>query len=79
MQHDKPSLQQQPAEFFQNWIDTKVKKRSKTGRTPKPFKSTFLINTVKGITVNPNTNNPAFCFHEDESIVDCWQCEIVNS
>lgn len=59
-------------DFFKSWINKKVRKPSN-----KPFKSTFLINTVKDVTVNTNTNLPAFTFLEDESIVDCHQCQCV--
>lgn len=41
-----------------------------------PFKSTFLVNTVKSVTVNVNTGLPAFTFEEDESVVDCWICKV---
>jgi len=51
------------------YIGKKVKKES-----GKPFKSKLLINTVKEVTINPNTNNKAFTFIEDDSIVDCHQC-----
>jgi len=44
---------------------TKVVKKSK-----KPFKSSLKVNTVKDITLNPHTQNPAFSFVEDDSIVD---------
>lgn len=47
-------------------------------KSKNPFKSTFLVNTVKGITVNPNTGRPGFTFEEDESIVDCFQCGLVK-
>jgi len=53
----------------QSYVGKKVKKES-----GKPFKSTFLINTVKDVVINPNTNNKAFSFIEDESLVDCHQC-----
>jgi hypothetical protein len=41
----------------------------------KPFKSGHKINTVKGLTCNPNTECLAYTFIEDDSIVDCKQCE----
>lgn len=61
-----------PAEFFQDWIGKKVYKHT----TLNPFKSTFLVNTIKSVTTNVNTGNPAFTFFEDESVVDCWICKI---
>ena len=54
---------------WEEWIGEKVVKHSK-----KPFKSTLQVNTVKGITINPNTNKKAFSFHEDDSLVDCCMC-----
>jgi hypothetical protein len=45
--------------------------RKKSG---KPFKSTFKVNTVRGIVVNVHTNKPAFTFVEDDSVVDCDKC-----
>ena len=42
----------------------------------KPFKSKNVYNTVKAITVNPYTKLAAFTFEEDESIVDCYICNI---
>lgn len=43
-------------------------------KSGKPFKSTEKVNTVSGVTVNPNTNKKAFTFDEDDSIVDCFIC-----
>jgi len=51
-------------------IGLKCKKTRKRGKEPKPFKSKSKINTIKGITVNPNTDLPAFTFEEDTSCVD---------
>lgn len=55
---------------WETWVGKKVYKTS-----DKPFKSTFKIATVKGITINPWTNRPAFTFEEDDSIVECRTCE----
>lgn len=42
-------------------------------KQPKPFKSTFLVNTVKGVVPHPQLPGKwAFTFEEDES------CKIVN-
>jgi hypothetical protein len=49
----------------------KVSKKSN-----KPFKSSLKINTIKSITINPNTSMPAFTFFEDESVVDMRTCVI---
>ena len=40
----------------------------------KPFKSGFKVNTVKCKTINPNTGKEAYCFYEDDSIVDVFRC-----
>lgn len=55
-----------------DYIGMKCQKSTK-GRTkePKPFKSGRKINTIKGVTINPNTNKEAFTFEEDDSCVDC--------
>jgi hypothetical protein len=44
-------------------------------KSGKPFKSQNKINTIKEITINPNTNLEAFSFEEDESIVDVRQLD----
>jgi len=41
----------------------------------KPFKSGNAVNTVKGVTINEHTNEPAYYFEEDESVVDVRSCE----
>lgn len=55
-----------------NILGMSVKKKSNN-----PFKSTFKINTVKSVVINPNTDKPAFAFHEDDSVVDIHICEKV--
>lgn len=51
---------------------TRVQKKSL-----RPFKSTFQINTVKGVTVNPFSGQQAYLFEEDDSLVDIFRCEPV--
>lgn len=53
------------------WIGKKVFKTS-----GKPFKSKLKVNTVKGLTDHPILKIPAFTFVEDDSIVECRQCEL---
>ena len=60
---------------YSTWVGQRVFKYRKT-RTPKPFKSGHQVNTVKGITVNPNTQKVAFIFEEDDSIVDAHICQV---
>lgn len=57
------------------WIDEKVTKRSK-----KPFKGGHHIVTVLEVTINQYSNKLAFKVTdgETESIVDCFQCELVK-
>jgi hypothetical protein len=47
---------------------------SRGNKQPKPFKSGNLVNTVKGIVVNPYTKKLAFTFEEDDSFVNCDIC-----
>lgn len=57
-------------------IGKKVWKKPKatSKNSPKPFKSTFQINTVKAVVISPYTGKEAFTFEEDDSIVDCLKC-----
>jgi len=43
-------------------------------KSGKPFKSGNKINTVRGTTINPHTDKPAFIFVEDDSVVDQYIC-----
>lgn len=64
---------------YHEMIGKRVWKRSKFNKnlSPKPFKSGRQINTVKEVVINPYTNNEAFSFIEDESVVDCKLCSLV--
>ena len=57
-------------EFFGTPVYSGVRVAKLSG---KPFKSGHKINTVKGLTCNPNTNLLSYTFVEDNSIVDCKQ------
>ena len=60
---------------YEAWIGRRVQKRGRG----KPFKSTFKINTVKGIVDHPyRPGRPAFLFFEDDSFVSCETCELVQ-
>jgi hypothetical protein len=62
---------------YSQWIGKKVSKTNlRRDKNPKPFKSGLISNTVKNVTVNPNTGKIAFSFEEDDSIVDCHICEL---
>ena len=43
-------------------------------RSGKKFKSNQYVNTVREITINPNTDLPAYSFLEDDSVVDVKTC-----
>lgn len=58
---------------YEEWIGKTVKKKS-----GKPFKSKQKEATVKAITVNPYNDDIAFSFFEDNSIVSCDICEILE-
>lgn len=45
---------------------------------PKPFKSSFLVNTIKGVIIHPHLNVPAYTFQEDESYVECNRCDVID-
>lgn len=62
--------------FFVN-IGKKTRKTSMNNREPKPFKSGFKINTIKGVIDHPQLNVPAYTFEEDESYVECGRCIIL--
>lgn len=44
----------------------------------KPFKSGQRINTVKGVNIHPILNIPVYTFIEDNSIVECRRCIIIQ-
>jgi hypothetical protein len=62
--------------FISNF-DKKVTKTSKEGTVPRPFKSTFRTNTIKGLIVHPHLKIPAYTFYEDDSYVECRRCVIL--
>lgn len=45
-------------------------------RQPRPFKSGFHINTIKGVIEHPVLKIPAYTFEEDDSYVECRRCYI---
>jgi hypothetical protein len=66
---------------YSEWIGHQVSKTAliPKNKTPKPFKSGLIKNTVKDTVTNPNTTRLAFMFEEDDSIVDCHICELTNN
>jgi hypothetical protein len=68
-------------ENYEQNIGKRVSKtafKKKKDTQPKPFKSGFLINTVKGVINHPTLNIPAYTFYEDESYVECRRCETID-
>lgn len=63
---------------WQSMIGQRVWKNPRTDSKfePKPFKSGFKVNTVKGVVQHDHTPHLAFVFNEDESQVECWRCSI---
>lgn len=59
--------------YYKEWVGKTIMKKS-----AKPFKSGFKMNTVAGITINPNTSKLAFSFAEDQSVVDCDYCRLLD-
>lgn len=55
------------------WVGRRVRKAS-----GKPFKSGRKTNTVVGLATHPERRNACFVFAEDDSMVECWRCELVS-
>ena len=59
-------------EFFMTPVYSGIRVRKNSGY---PFQSGHLTNTVSGITCNTETNELAYTFIEDSSIVDCHKVQ----
>lgn len=57
---------------------TAFSRRKGLNENPKPFKSGYLVNTVKGVIIHPQLNIPAYTFQEDESYVECRRCDLID-
>jgi hypothetical protein len=55
-----------------------IGKRVSKDKSDKPFKSGQKINTVRGLTIHPFLEVPAYTFIEDDSYVECRRCKIVD-
>lgn len=66
-------------EFIPN-ISKKVVKCSISGQEEngKKFSSGLVENTVKGLTIHPFLEIPAYTFVEDDSYVECRRCKVVE-
>lgn len=42
-----------------------------------PFKSGFLVNTIKDVVNHPILGIPAYTFIEDDTCVECRRCKVV--
>ena len=58
---------------WDNWIGKQIIKYS-----GKPFKSGAKIGIVDSIGVNPNSGKKCFIMREDQTSVDCFQCNLLN-
>lgn len=76
MYHDTPEL----IASYHAMVGKRVMKKSRSNNkvTPKPFKSTFRVNTVKACVKVPETDHMVFLFEEDESFVRCYQCRLAT-
>lgn len=64
--------------YLQN-IGKSCIKTSKEGTVPKPFKSGFRANTIKGVIEHPILEGQmAYVFEEDDSYVEVRRCVINN-
>jgi hypothetical protein len=66
---------------YEKYIGKKCMKKSINGvnhHKQKLFKSTFKINTIKGVINHPHLNVPAYVFHEDDSCVECRRIQIID-
>lgn len=67
------------AQGYEEWVGHEVRKTSKPGTQPHPFKSGSKVNTVKGIIPHPQLpGKPAFTFKEDDSYVACHTCQLAT-
>ena len=57
--------------------EANIGRRVNKPKSGKPFKSGFLINTVKGVINHPVLNIPAYTFEEDDSYVECRRCSVI--
>ena len=65
-------------EYIEN-IGKSCIKTSKEGTVPKPFKSGFKTNTIKGVIEHPIlVGQFAYTFEEDDSFVEVRRCVLSN-
>lgn len=60
--------------LYKSMIGKTVRKQSN-----KPFKSGEKHNTVFGIVTHMPTMRSGFTFFEDDSVVECWRCKLVET
>lgn len=63
--------------FFTGNIGKRCMKAHRDNVQSKPFKSSFLLNTIKGVIDHPILHIPAYTFEEDDSYVECRRCVII--
>ena len=68
-------------ETYECYIGKRCKKKSIFGERNykvKPFKSTFKVNTIKGVIIHPHLGVPAYIFCEDDSYLECNKVTIID-
>ncbi len=58
---------------WENWVGLQIIKRS-----GKPFKSGEKVGIVESVEINPNSDKKAFRMKEDQTLVDCHQCQLLK-
>ncbi len=71
-------MQHNDIDYTENIGKRVIKHDPTTNKKIRPFKSTFQINTVKGVVNHPILNIPAYTFLEDDSYVECRRCYLVD-
>jgi hypothetical protein len=77
--YEKITFQEAEKNIGKKVSKTAFSKQRGSDINPKPFKSQFLVNTVKGVIMHPILNIPAYTFEEDESYVECRRCQVVQN
>ena len=60
------------AQNWDNYVGKQIVKRS-----GKPFKSGNKVGVVENMSINPNTGRKAFLMRDDQTLVDCHQCQLL--
>ena len=63
--------------YYSSYVGFRCTKGHNEASEPKPFKSGYKVNTIKGVIDHPKLHIPAYTFEEDESYVECRRCVIL--